>query len=90
MKNKKHMHPNDLSDEVLEKCFDGSTSTLLVREIIIKMNVLRADNTIDMAAFGRNFMYALEGYTDGDEDANENNFDWGVDIAMRINEETKQ
>ena len=90
MAKKKHMHPCDLSDEILEECFDGSTSKDLVKEIINKMNVLNKDNTIDEVAFGRSFMYALQGLTNGDDEADENNFDWGVGIAENINEATKQ
>lgn len=90
MAKKKHKHPNELSDEVLEECFDGSTSTKLVREIFNDMNVLKADNTIDVVAFGKKFMYALQGITNGDDEADENNFDWGVGIAENINEATKQ
>lgn len=90
MAKKKHKHPNELSDEVLEECFDGSTSTKLVREIINTMNVLNNDNTIDEIAFGKQFMYSLQGFTNGDDEADENNFDWGVGIAENINGATKQ
>ena len=90
MVKKKHIHPCKLSDEILEECFNGSTRPALVREIINTMNVLKADNTIDTVEFGRNFMYALEGFTDGDEEANEINFDWGIVIAENINDATKQ
>ena len=54
------------------------------------MNVLNNDNTIDEIAFGKQFMYSLQGFTNGDDEADENNFDWGVGIAENINGATKQ
>ncbi|PUE13756.1 hypothetical protein [Limnohabitans sp. MMS-10A-178] len=89
MAKKKHMHPCDLSDEILEECFDGSTRPELVRKVINTFKVLKSDNTIDPVEFGRNFMYELQGFTNGDDEADENNFDWGVAIAENINEATK-
>lgn len=82
-----------LTDEELEECFDGSSSVEMVREILAKPGVIDEDSElIDCESFAQWFAYGIEGYIDADEDTPEwqeawdNNFNWGFDIADNIND----
>lgn len=83
----------DLSDEELEDCFDGSSNVDMVREILSKPGVVDPESKlIDCENFAQWFAYGVEGYIDADEDTDEwqeawdNNFNWGFDIADNIND----
>lgn len=82
---------DDLSDDELEECFDGSSSVDLVREIFTKANVITEDGYVDVDNFAQWFAYGIEGFIDADEDTDEwqeawdNNYEWGQGIAENIN-----
>lgn len=83
----------DLSDEELEDCFDGSSNVDMIREILSKPGVVDPESKlIDCENFAQWFAYGVEGYIDADEDTDEwqeawdNNFNWGFDIADNIND----
>lgn len=85
------MRADELDDDQLELCVDGSTSLDLLREIIDK--TITDNGYVDEADFAQWFAYALEGYLDADEgtdewnESNEANYNWGLAIAESINEE---
>ena len=83
----------DLTDEEIEDCFGGSSNVDMVREIISKPNVVDPESgLIDCENFAEWFAYCIEGFIDADErtkewtEAWDINFDWGFDIADRIND----
>jgi broad specificity phosphatase PhoE len=81
----------DLSDEELEDCFDGTTNIDMVRELCDLCE--SADGFIDIEEFGERFATAIEGFisADADEEPEEweeawnNNKEWGESIAENIN-----
>lgn len=82
----------DLTDEELEEAFDGSSSVDMVREIFEKPGVVDPDSGfLDCENFAQWFAYGVEGFIDADEGTEEwqeawdNNFNWGYDIADNIN-----
>lgn len=81
----------ELDDDELEDCVDGSTSVDLIREILRKPVVVDEDGYVDPESFAQWFSYGIEGFiaadpdTDEWEEANENNYEWGYDIACNIN-----
>ena len=85
MKNKS---PLELNDEDLEECIDGCTNLDQLRTIIKKPGVLCKDNTIDTEYFAHLFQIHLEGFAE-DEEASQNNYEWGICIAKNINNMTK-
>ena len=82
----------ELSEEELEDCVDGSTSMSLIQEIIQKPRCVNEQGYIDEVQFAQWFSFALAGFIDADEDtsdweeANENNYNWGWQIAENIND----
>ena len=82
---------DDLSDEELESCFDGSSSVDLVREICEKSSVIGEDGYLVVEEFGQWFAYGAEGFIDAEADTEEwqeaydNNEEWGQSIAENIN-----
>ena len=83
---------DDLDDEELEQCFDGTTDVFMVRDIFTKPGVINDEGYVDVDEFSSWFAYGLEGFIDADEDteeweeANDNNLGWGESIAMNIND----
>lgn len=83
---------DQISDEELEDCFDGSTDIEMVREIVSKC--LDKDGFVNIEEFGHYFARAIEGFIDADEtedpdaweEAWENNYEWGQTIAENIND----
>lgn len=81
-----------ISDDELEDCFEGSTSIDLVREILVKPGVVIGSGIVDEESFAEWFAYGIEGFIDADEDTDEwteawdINFDWGLTIASNIND----
>lgn len=81
-----------ISDDELEDCFEGSTSIDLVREILVKPGVVIGSGIVDEESFAEWFAYGIEGFIDADEDTEEwqeawdINFDWGMSIASNIND----
>lgn len=84
-----HTDPLLLSDAVLEKCVDGCTSVELLREILRQPSVVQRNRKVSAKQFAEQFQMALEDYAEG-EDANENNYQWGLSIAESINDATEQ
>ena len=78
-----HTNPLLLNDAALEECVDGCTDLDLLRRILRKPDVVE-DNVVDEYLFGDHFQEALEGFAD-DEEASENNYQWGCLIAENIN-----
>lgn len=78
-----HTDPLLLSDAALEYCVDGCTDLDLLRRILRKPDVVE-DNVVDEYLFGDYFQEALEGFAD-DEEASDNNYQWGCLIAENIN-----
>ena len=82
---------HDLDDEEIEDCVDGTTNIDMIREIFTKHGVLGDDGYIDPEIFADWFAMGIEGFIDAEEDseawteANDNNWNWGYDIADNIN-----
>ena len=85
----KNVH--ELDDEELEDCVDGSTDVTLLREILGKPHVVDEQGFVDPDEFANIFAYAIEGFISEEPDTDEwqeawnNNWDWGFDIADNIN-----
>lgn len=81
----------DLTDEELEDCIDGSSNIVMIRAIVEKPGVIDENGYVNTESFADWFAYGVEGYIDAEPDtdewheANENNWDWGNDIAENIN-----
>jgi broad specificity phosphatase PhoE len=83
---------DEISDEELEDCFDGTTNIDMVRELC----ELCENNAgyVDIEEFGERFATAIEGFIGADADdepdewqeAWDNNREWGEGIAENINE----
>lgn len=84
-----HTNPLLLSDAALEECVDGCTSVELLREILRQPSVVQRSHKVNVKQFAKQFQMALEDYAE-DEDANENNYQWGLSIAESINDATEQ
>lgn len=82
---------NDLTNEDLESCIDGSTNLEMVRNILTKHGVVDHEGWIDPEIFADWFAHGIEGFIDAEVDsdewteANDNNWNWGYDIADNIN-----
>lgn len=85
------MKVHNLTNEELEKCIDGSTNLALIRLILTKHTVVGNDGFIDPEIFADWFSIGICGYITEDVDskewneANDNNWNWGYDIADNIN-----
>ena len=85
----KNVH--DLTDEELESCFDGTTSTILVREILKKHGVVDDEGFIDPEIFADWFADGIKDFIGEEEDTPEyteifdSNWNWGYDIADNLN-----
>lgn len=81
-----------ITDDELEDCFEGSSNIDMVREILAKPGVVNDNGTVDDESFAEWFAYAIEGFIDADEntedwkEAWDINFDWGLTIASNIND----
>ena len=84
-----HTNPLQLSDAALEECVDGCTSVELLREILRQPSVVQRSHKVNIKQFAEHFQMALEDLAEG-EDANENNYQWGLSIAESINDATEQ
>lgn len=85
----KNVH--ELTDEEFEECIDGSTNIDMIRDILTKHRVVDELGYIDPEVFADWFALGIEGYISAEpdteewNDANENNWSWGYDIADNIN-----
>ena len=81
-----------ITDNELEDCFEGSSNIDMVREILEKPGVVTGPGIIDSDQFAEWFAYAIEGFINAEEDTEEwreawdINFDWGLTIADNIND----
>lgn len=81
-----------ITDDELEDCFEGSSNIDMVREILNKPGVVIGPGIVDDESFADWFAYAIEGFIDAEEDTDEwqeawdVNFDWGLTIASNIND----
>lgn len=81
-----------ITDDELEDCFEGSSNIDMVREILAKPGVVVGPGIVDDESFAEWFAYAIEGFIDAEEDTEEwreawdTNFDWGLSIASNIND----
>ena len=81
-----------ITDDELEDCFEGSSNIDMVREILEKPGVVTGPGIIDSDQFAEWFAYAIEGFIDAEQDTEEwreawdINFDWGLTIADNIND----
>ena len=83
----KHKSPNKLTDEELESCIDGSTDLAMLRSILLDPAVLFDDNKVDVEEFAYLFQRKLSGFAENEE-ASDENYEWGLCIANNINEIT--
>jgi hypothetical protein len=60
-----------------------------LREILRQPSVVQRNRKVSAKQFAEQFQMALEDYSE-DEDANENNYQWGLSIAESINDATEQ
>lgn len=80
---------DDIGDDELEDCFDGSTNIDMVRELCEQCE--NGAGYIDIEEFGERFATAIEGFISADHDTDEwyeaweNNREWGESIAENIN-----
>lgn len=80
-----------LSDDEIESCIDGSSNIEMIRDILTRHGVVGDDGFIDPEIFADWFASGIEDFIDADPDskewdeANENNWMWGYDIADNIN-----
>ena len=89
-----YVNPNDLTDEEIEECIDGSSDVAMIREIISMEDVYDDEDSthINEENFATRFAYAIEGFIDADIDtpewdaAWEINYDWALTIAENIND----
>lgn len=83
---------HELSDDELEDCIDGSSNLDMIRDILTKHKVVNDQGYVDAENFADWFAMGVEGYIDAEVDseewneANQNNWDWGYDIADAIND----
>lgn len=81
----------ELTDEQLEDCVDGTTNIRLLRQIMQMPGIMNEEGYIDPDAFSEIFARELEDFIGEDEDSeawqeiNDNNLNWGFDIADNIN-----
>lgn len=82
---------HDLSDDEIEECIDGSSNVDMIRDIFTKVGVVNDEGFLDPEVFADWFAMGIEGFIDAEEDtdewteANDNNWNWGYDIADNIN-----
>lgn len=89
-----YVNPNDLTDEEIEECIDGSSDVAMIREIISMEDVYDDEGSthINEENFATRFAYAIEGFIDADEGTPEydaawdNNYEWALTIAENIND----
>ncbi|NBP04082.1 MAG: hypothetical protein EBU90_29110 [Proteobacteria bacterium] len=80
-----------LTDEELEDCVDGSTNITMLRQIFTRADVVDSEGWINPEFFADWFSVGLAGYITEDVDspewaeANDTNWNWGYDIADKIN-----
>jgi len=84
-------HISTLTDDELEDCIDGSSNLTMIRDILTKHGVVGDDGYLDPEVFADWFAQGVEAYieaeVDSDEwtESNDNNWNWGYDIADNIN-----
>ena len=82
----------DLTDEEIEGCMAGTTTTKLIKFVFGQPSVIQKKGYINPDVFGDVFAYELAGFIGADEGTEEwleafnNNFLWGVNIAENLNE----
>ena len=80
-----------LTDEELEDCVNGTTSIVMLREILTKHRVVDEQGWIDPEIFADWFAHGIEGFIDAEpetdewQEAYDNNWNWGYDIGDNIN-----
>lgn len=85
------MNVKDLTDQELEDCVDGTTNITMLRSIFDQFGVLDDQGWIDPDIFADWFATGIEGFIDAEPDSDEwqeaydNNWNWGYDIADNIN-----
>lgn len=85
----KNVH--ELTDDEIEDCIDGSSDVKMIREILALGGIVDNEGWIDPDAFADSFARAIEGFISEDEESPEyeeawdNNWNWGFDIADNIN-----
>jgi hypothetical protein len=84
-----HCNPLLLSDAALEECVDGATDPRLLREILRQPAVVTLSKKVSIMEFAKQFQMALEDLAEDDQ-ANKNNYQWGMTIADTINAATFQ
>lgn len=81
-----------LSDEEIESCINGCTDIDMLKNIFSMPHVIKVNGYISTDLFADYFATYLEGFLDGEEgstewrEANNINYEWGLDIATNINE----
>jgi len=82
---------NDLTDEELLECIDGSTDLRIIRRILKEPNMVNEEGYVDPDAFAESFSELLQNFIGEDEGTDEwaeadgNNWNFGFDIADNIN-----
>lgn len=81
---------DDLTDDQIENCFEGSSSVNMVRKIAKKCTDI--NGYIDIEDFSQMFAEEIEEFIDAEEESDEwneawyENRNWGEIIAENINE----
>lgn len=81
---------DQISDDELEDCYNGTTDNDMVRRLVEEC--LDDNGYVDVDDFAGDFAYTIEGFIDADEgtdewdDAWEVNRAWGERIAENIND----
>ena len=82
---------NELTNEEIEDCINGSSNVDMIRDIFTKHGVVDLEGYVDPEIFADWFAQGVEGYIDAEEgsdewtEANDVNWNWGYDIADNIN-----
>lgn len=82
---------NELTNEEIEDCINGSSNVDMIRDIFTKHGVVDLEGYVDPEIFADWFAHGVEGYIDAEKgsdewtEANDVNWNWGYDIADNIN-----
>jgi hypothetical protein len=82
---------DEISDEELESCIDGSTDLDMVRRLLVKCQTVDG-GWVDECDFADLFAYEIEGFIDAERGSPEfrlawdTNNEWGLRIAEFVNE----
>jgi hypothetical protein len=85
------MKINELTDEMIEECIDGSTDLGMVKSIFKQRFVLDNKGLIVETNFADYFAQAVQHFISEDDPvewqmAYDTNYEWGISIASNINE----